>query len=165
MAGKDWVSGFLARNPVIYIRTPEATAAARVCGFNKQTVGKFFVVLETLVDQWKFPSTNIYNVDETRMATVQSRSTRYLARKGRRQVRAITSAEHGQLVTVEICMSATGPFVPLLFIFPRTRMNPDLKDDAPNGSIFACHKSGWMQSEIFTQWFEHFVRGDGCFQA
>ena len=51
MAGKDWVSGFLARNPVIYIRTPEATAAARVRGFNKQTVGKFFVVLEPIVDQ------------------------------------------------------------------------------------------------------------------
>ena len=84
--------------------------------------------------------------------------------KGRRQVGAITSAEHGQLVTVEICMNATGSFVPPLFVFPRTRMKPELMDGTPNGSISACHKSGWMQMEIFTQWFEHFVRVTGASQ-
>ena len=81
MAEKDWVSGFLARNPVIFIRTSEATAAARARSFNKHAVGKFFEVLETLADQWKFPPTNICNVDETGMATVQSRPSRMLAKK------------------------------------------------------------------------------------
>jgi len=27
----------------------------------------------------------------------------------------------------------------------------------PPGSIHACHPSGWIQSEIFSQWFLHFI--------
>ena len=29
-------------------------------------------------------------------------------------------------------------------------------DGAPAGSIAACHPSGWIQTEIFTEWFGHF---------
>ena len=162
MAGKDWVRGFLERNPQLSIRTPEATPAARAIGFNKQAVGKLFDVLEKIFEEHPFPPTNIYNVDETGMTTVQNKPSKMSALKGRRQVGAITSAERGQLVTIEICMSASGSYVPPLFIFPRTRMKAELMDGAPNGSIFACHKSGWMQTEIFTQWFEHFVRLSGA---
>lgn len=28
---------------------------------------------------------------------------------------------------------------------------------APPESIFACHPSGWVQTDLFTQWFEHFI--------
>jgi len=28
----------------------------------------------------------------------------------------------------------------------------------PPGSIHACHPSGWIQSEIFSQWFLHFIK-------
>ena len=31
----------------------------------------------------------------------------------------IASAENGQLVTTELCMSAAGHYVPPIFIFPR----------------------------------------------
>ena len=26
------------------------------------------------------------------------------------------------------------------------------------GSIHACHPSGWIQNEIFSQWFLHFIK-------
>ena len=32
---------------------------------------------------------------------------------------------------------------------------------APPGSIYACHKSGWMQLEIFVEWFKHFSKLTG----
>jgi hypothetical protein len=28
----------------------------------------------------------------------------------------------------------------------------------PPGSIQACHPSGWIQSEIFSQWLFHFIK-------
>jgi len=37
-------------------------------------------------------------------------------------------------------------------------MQAGLLDSTPPGAIAACHKTGWIQKEIFTQWFEHFVR-------
>ena len=31
-------------------------------------------------------------------------------------------------------------------------------NDTLPGSTHACHSSGWTQSEIFTQWFLHFIK-------
>ena len=36
-------------------------------------------------------------------------------------------------------------------------MNEELMDWAPAGSIAACHPNGWIQTDIFTKWFDHFV--------
>ena len=71
---------------------------------------------------------------------------------------ALSSAERGQLVTVEICMSASGYYIPPMFIYPRVRMKPELMDQAPPGAIVEAHKSGWMQSDIFVKWFKHFCQ-------
>ena len=96
-----------------------------------------------------FTHNNIYNVNETGMTTVQGKSSKVIAMRGRRQVGAITSAECGKLIAVEICMSATDAFIPPLFIFPRMRMKLKLIDEAPAGPISACLKFGWMLTDIF----------------
>ncbi|XP_071849890.1 uncharacterized protein [Apostichopus japonicus] len=142
IAGLDWLAGFMKRHPQLSLRTPEATSAARARGFNQTAVGKFFDLLESLMEEHHFEPHNIYNVDETGMSTVQGKPSKIIAKKGRRQVGTLTSAERGTLVTAEICINVTGSFVPPLFIFPRVRMKPELMDGAPIGSIYECHKSG-----------------------
>jgi hypothetical protein len=54
-------------------------------------------------------------------------------------------------------MYAPGTYVPPLTVFPRKNMKEMLKDGAPAGSIAACHPSGWIQTDMFTKWFDHFV--------
>jgi hypothetical protein len=54
-------------------------------------------------------------------------------------------------------MSASGNFVPTMFVFPRVRENKELLDDAPPGSTAEYHYSGWMQTEIFLKWFHRFI--------
>ena len=85
-----------------------------------------------------------------------------LAMRGHRQVGIRTSAERGTLITAEISMSATSQFIPPLFIFPKARENRQLVDGAPAGPISVYHKSGWMQLEIFVQWFRHFIQQSGA---
>jgi len=156
-AGKDWLRSFLMRHPEIVLRTPENTSAARASGFNKTTVFKFFDLLQAETEKSKFPPSRIYNVDETGVTTVPNKPSKVLLFKGKKQVGVIASAERGQLVTVELCMSATGHYIPPLFIFPRVRMKQELLDHAPPGAVAVPHKSGWMQSDIFVDWFKHFV--------
>lgn len=122
MAGKDWIAGFKKRHPNITLRRPEATSLARSQGFNKLNVKKFLDILKTVLDEHQFPAHRIFNCDETGLLTVQSRSSKVFALKGRRQVGAITSAERGLLSTFEVCMSAGGTFIPPFVIFPRKNM-------------------------------------------
>ena len=92
------------------------------------------------------------------MHKVQSKPSKVFALKGRKQVGSLTSAERGLLSTAVIYASAGGNFVPPMIIFPRKRMKVELQDVAPPGTTFECHSSGWMQLEIFSKWFEHFLQ-------
>ena len=157
-AGWDWVNGFRKRHPTVVLRTPEATSGAWARGFNRPNVNNFFDLLEARIDEHAYPPTRIYNCDETSVTTVQTKAAKVLGLKGKRQVGCLTSAERGTLVTAEICMNAAGGYVPPMLIFPRVRMKAELMDAAPPGSVSACHKSGWMQTEIFVEWFKHLVK-------
>lgn len=157
IAGEDWLSGFMKRHPQLSLRAAEPTSVARAMGFNMVNVNKFFDLLEELIDQHKFLPTKIFNVDETGVTTVPKKQSKIIALKGRKQVGLASSGERGQLTTAVLCMSASGNFIPPLLIFPRTRMKAELLDGAPPGTISVCHPSGWIQSEIFVEWLNHFI--------
>lgn len=36
-------------------------------------------------------------------------------------------------------------------------MKLELMNGTPPGSVYDCHPSGWIQSEIFTKWLKHFI--------
>lgn len=88
---------------------------------------------------------------------MQTKNSKVLALKGRRQVGCITSAERGVLSTACFCMSAVGHFVPPMLIFPRLRLTEQLKHGAPADTLFICNGSGWMTVNDFTAWFDHFL--------
>jgi hypothetical protein len=125
-------------------------------GFHRTVVKQFFCLLSSLYDKYNFKS-DIYIVDETGFSTVPSKQMKALGLSGKRQVGGLSSAERCVLVTAEIYMSASGNFVPMIFVFPLTRENKGLLDDAPPGSTAEYHFSGWMQTEIFLKWFRRFI--------
>lgn len=55
-------------------------------------------------------------------------------------------------------MSAGGTFVPPMIIFPRKNMMDALMKEAPPGALGRCHPSGWIQTELFNEWFNHFIQ-------
>ncbi|XP_075154745.1 uncharacterized protein LOC142228251 [Haematobia irritans] len=156
-AGRYWLNGFIRRHPnIISLRKPTGTSIYR--GFSRENVDLFFNSLEGEYNKHNFPPSRIWNVDATGLSVVPTHQPQVIARKGKKQIGMITSAERGSLVTVITCMSAGGAFVPPFFIFPRKNHNPLLIKDAPPGSKSACHLSGWVQIPIFTEWFKHFLK-------
>lgn len=157
-AGKNWLRRFLSRHEnVIRVRKPTGTSMARAVGFNKKSVDEFFTLLEQVMEQNNFPPDRIFNVDESGLCIVQSKCPQIIACKGKRQIGTLTSAERGSLLTVVLSMSASGIFVPPMMIFPRKNANAQLEKGAPPGSIFRYHPSGWIQMDLFTAWFHHFI--------
>lgn len=70
VAGSDWLKGFLQRHPSLTLRAPENTSLARARGFNRESVGKFFDLLERITDEHDYPPSRIWNLDETGVSTV-----------------------------------------------------------------------------------------------
>lgn len=149
MAGRDWVYGYLKRHPTLSFRQPENKSFARAAAFNKPNVAAIFELLGELIDKYHFPASRIFNTDETGITTVPNKPPKILSLKGKKQVGVLTSAERGSLVSVEVCFSASGQYIPPLLVFPRVRKDPAFEVGLPPDSVVIPHPSGWMQAEIF----------------
>lgn len=157
LAGKDWLYGFFKRNPSITIRQPEATSMNRVTAFNIDEVKLFFQNLEDVMQKHQFTGSKVYNMDETGVTTVQDPGT-IIAERGQKRVGSVTSYERGKNITVICAMSASGSYIPPMFIYPRQRMSPQLCKDGPAEAIYHCSKNGWTNEELFIIWLKHFVK-------
>ena len=155
MAGRDWLSGFLSRNPDLSVRSPQAINLSRAEAFNRTAVENFFQIYRTLLNKESFEATDIWNVDETGLSTVQ-KPARIVASKGVRQVSKVTSGERGITVTAVCAVSASGTYMPSMFIYPRKRIPQAMMTNAPPASVAYGSSNGWIDSELFLKWLEHF---------
>lgn len=159
MAGKKWLKLFLKRHKdKLSVRRPTGTSFARAFGFSKEKVDTFFELLEDVYVLGNYGPNRIYNVDESGLTVVQSKIPQVIGHKGKRQIASLTSAERGSLITIVVAMNATGHFVPPFIIFPRKNMSEQLMRGSPPGAVGVAHPSGWIQMNIFTDWFKHFIK-------
>jgi hypothetical protein len=117
----------------------------------------FFANLGKVCDKYNFQCQDIYNVDETAVTTVQE-PVKMLARKGVEQVGAMTSAERGSLVTMDLAASASENSIPPFFVFPRKNYKGYFITNGPEGSAGSANKSGWMTRDNFLLFMEYFIK-------
>jgi len=105
MAGRKWLAAYFKRHKELSVRLPEKTSISRALGFNWPKVNMYFDLLEkTLFDadgNSLIPLCNIYNVDETGFNICQ-KSRKIVAKKGKKSVGILTSAEKGKNVTMVV---------------------------------------------------------------
>ena len=99
----------------------------------------------------------VFNADETGVSIVH-RQGKVLAQLGQRHVSSITSAEKGKTHTVLSCISAAGQVLPPMIVYPRKQKVPDsLKSDCVPDTYFTCSDNGWINSDLYLEWFKFFL--------
>lgn len=156
MAGRDWVESFIKRHDHLRLRQSAPISLARAIGFNRVQVEKFYTNLKSLYDKYNFRPNRIFNMDETGISTVPKKTPKVVSVKGKKTVGKIVSAERGTTVTVVMCMSAIGLFVPPAFIYPRKRIKSELIEGGPVESICMVSDSGFVNTNLFVKWLYHF---------
>lgn len=157
LAGKKWFYSFMKRHPELSVRQPENTSIARAKGFNREAINKFFDILEDIVKKNGLNATSIYNVDESGFSTVQKKCGKIVGQKGKKRIGRVVSGERGINTTLVGCASASGVFVPPMIIYKRMRMSPQLRNGTPPGSLVEVAEHGFIVSELFLKWLQHFI--------
>lgn len=192
MAGRDWFTHFMHRHKDLSIRAPQATSLARATTFNRHSVVEFFDKLAYLMDKHKVPPELIFNFDECgkinknnnnfdnfpsiMIQTVQDPS-KVVARKGTKQVGAMTSAERGTLVTMGLAVNAIGNSVPPIFVYPRKHFKAWFPLFSPLYflsvpklytkilGIFSARWSTWLHRHRERHWIDARTRLPGLYAA
>ena len=95
----------------------------------------------------------IYNSDETGVSIVH-KPGKVIAELGRHNVYSVTSAEKGRTHTVLSCVSTSSFVLPPCIVYPRKKSVPDnLREGAYAGTLFASSESGWINNDIYQDWF------------
>ena len=151
------VEKFLTSSSINFSYNRLNSSLLRARSFTPESVAQVFKSTNPLCTPFNIILEN-YNCDETVITIVQHKHKKILGLKGKRQISSVQTTERGFLVTVVTCLSPTGHFIPPLLVFPRKNMKQELMNGTSPGSIHACLPSGWTQSEIFIQWFLHFIK-------
>lgn len=160
MAGYDWLKMFLKRNPELSVRKAEGVSLSRVQGMNKKVVTKYFDLLKTTLNEAGIlnkPS-HIFNMDETGLQ-LNNNPGQVIAKRGSKNVTAVTSSEKGETVTLIGCCNAEGFFIPPACIFKGKNKKAEFEDDMPPGSVvYMNEKSAYINTDLMFTWLRnHFI--------
>ncbi|XKL68487.1 hypothetical protein PGB90_003978 [Kerria lacca] len=108
-----------------------------------------------MTKRYNFSPKDIWNVDETGIMTIQHLK-KILAKIGTKQVRAVTLAERGTLVTMISAISATGNDIPPYFIFSRVHFKPIFLNGGPADCTRGATQNGWVNEKQFVSFLKNF---------
>ena len=94
-----------------------------------------------------------FNCDETGLPLEHTPSFA-VAVKGQKHPRSITTGSKKQ-ITVLACANAAEYATPPLVILSRKALNPELTFGEVPGTMYGLSDNGWMDGEIFDNWFTH----------
>ena len=154
-----WWDKFRKRHPELVMRTAEKLAYKRAVAVNKDIIDHYFDLLESTLKEnglLERPPL-IFNADESGMPLCPQAGKRVGVR-GAKRVYCVSSGVKTQ-ITVLCCASASGQAIPPLVIFKRANLLTSLTIGQVPGTAYGLNpKSGWIDGEIFRDWFnKHFL--------
>lgn len=139
-----WWDTFPWGYPEIVLHTGETIAYSHAVAVNKVTIDHYFDLLE--VKTVSSIGLHLYSMQPSSPSP-----GKWVGMKGIKQVYRMTSSVKTQVIVL-YCMSAAGCAIPPLILFQRSNLLKSLMLGEVPGTMYGLN-SGWMDGEIFTEWF------------
>ena len=111
-----WWKCFKSRHPEMVLRIGEGLELKRCMGLNKVVCGQFYNNLTFVITSQGYNASCIWNMDETGVqAAGRNNTLKVVAKKGSKNVN-VPSCDSKKWLTVLVCISAIGTFIPHYFI-------------------------------------------------
>lgn len=153
-----WWGSFKKRHPMLTLRSGSKVAYRRNLACTPDTINSYFDLLEETIMSNKLQNSPmyIYNCDESGFS-LEHKPSKCIGLRGQRDLACITSGNKTQLTVLSAC-SASGYVLPPMIIFDRKRLNPAFTIGEVPGTSYGLSKNGWIDSELFEDWFtNHFL--------
>ena len=149
-----WWNSFRKRHPQLTVRSASRLAYNRAVAQDPEIIVRYFDLLEeTLRENGLLnESTRIFNCDESGFP-LDHKPAKVISQRGLKDLGVATSGDKAQL-TLLACVSAAGYVLPPLIIFDRKRLKAEHTEGEIPGTLYGLSKNGWIDSEIFEEWFE-----------
>ncbi|GBM67201.1 hypothetical protein AVEN_160797-1 [Araneus ventricosus] len=160
VGGYDWFGFLLRRCPDFSIRKAESLSVERVRGLAREAAEKFYDVLDEEIKNHDLQDKpqNIFNVDETGVQLI-NKVGKVVAKKGSNVVSKVSTAERGEIISMEARCSVEGRFLPPILIFKGKNFKQEFQDGLPPRSmVYMNPKSAYINSKIVYNWLQlHFL--------
>lgn len=158
MPGTDWFLAFKKRH-ALSLKQPQSVEYARKKATDPFIIYGYFKLLKETLDQLRLngkPS-QIWNLDESSFSIDPSK-TKVVGKRGLPCSR-VTSTPGRENTTVSMLASGSGEKGPPLIIFKGANVWDQWQapDDIFPGLSYAASKKGWMDAEIFFNYFKNTV--------
>ena len=153
-----WWNSFCKRHPQLTLRSASRLAYSRAIAQDPEIINRYFDLLEETLSQNGLlnEATWIFNCDESGLP-LDHKPGKVISARDLKGLNVATSGDKAQL-TVLACACASGYALPPLIIFDRKRLKPEHTKGEVPGTIYGLSHNGWIDSEIFEDWFEqHFL--------
>ena len=128
---------------------------------NEDNIKIYFSNLENLLDKYHFEPHQIFNCDESGLSCIH-KPLKVISSTGKWCVSSVTSGEKGVTTTILCAYNSVGHYVPPMMIFKRKKKKLLLTDNAPVGTIQGCSENGWVNTDLFFEYIQHFVKHVRC---
>ncbi|XP_031329207.1 uncharacterized protein LOC116160201 [Photinus pyralis] len=156
--GDDWFAGFKKRHN-LSIKVPQSVEYARKKATDPFIIYNYFRILKETLEELDLENkpAQIWNLDESSFSIDPSK-TKVVGKRGKPCSR-VTSTPGRENTTVCFLASAAGEKAPPLIIFKGVNIWDQWQapDNVFPGMSYAASKKGWMDAEIFLNYFKRTV--------
>lgn len=154
--GEKWFTLFMQRHPDLSERKPEKLSKIRA-DVSEQNVREWFKEVSTYLesidcsDVLKDPK-RIFNLDESAF-WICPKTVKVICGNGKKNVYEVHSGNDKENVTILCNVNASGKVAPTLAVYPGQRFPSSTRLKFPDDWSLARSESGWMNAEIFYEYF------------